>query len=298
MFIGCPGSRPQVLYQDDKALTLTGIRSMRIKKCISILFHEHKDSALVDTELYSTSELCTSLRCLTGLLRGNILLPFREKVELLCRTLAVGVFSDHFEPTDPKSLDFQDTVDDVLKIMHSTTDVFPSLRTNFLREFEYNVLERVLIITMDNESISLAPQACREGDWVVVLLGCQSPMVLRPNPDGTFIVIGECYVHGIKSGEALLGPLPGNWRRVMRRNEGQGGYHVAYVNREMGICQVEDPRLGPLPDDWCEVEHPYQQRYAKFRKRNTDQPATKFDPRLSPEALYKRGVELREFKLV
>ena len=269
---------------------------MRINKCLSILPHEYTD--LVDTELYSDSELCTSLRRLTGLIRGNLLLPFREKVELLCRTLGVGVFSDRFEPIDPRRLDFQDTVDDVLKITHSTTDIFPCLSTNLLGEFEYNVLGRVLIITMDNRSIGLAPQACREGDWVVILLGCQSPMVLRPNQDGTFIVIGECYVHEIMSGEALLGPLPGNWRHVMRRNERHGGYHAAYINRETGICQREDPRLGPLPDDWGEIEHSRQQRYALFRKKNADQPAQKFDPRLSPEALYKRGVELRDFRLV
>lgn len=271
---------------------------MRINRCASILPDEYIDSGLVSTELISKSQLWKILKRLINFTQESILLPFREQVELMCRTLAVGDFSDMFEPIDPHSLDFQGTVDNVLKITHSTPNVTPRGRTSFLRQFESTALGRVLIITRDNKSLGLAPQACREGDWIVVLLGCQSPMVLRPNDDGSFIVIGECYVHEIMNGEALLGPLPGNWRCVQPYYESAELYNDAYINREMGVCQKEDPRLGPLPEDWCEVEHPHQQGYAKFLKKGTDQPATKFDPRLSPEALCKRGVELREFRLV
>ncbi|KAI4131199.1 MAG: hypothetical protein LQ341_006382 [Variospora aurantia] len=44
-------------------------------------------------------------------------------------------------------------------------------------------------------------------------------MVLRPTDDGSFLVVGECYVQGLMDGEALLGLLPSNWRRVLRFDE-------------------------------------------------------------------------------
>jgi len=45
--------------------------------------------------------------------------------------------------------------------------------------------------------------ATRVGDVICVFYGANVPYVLRPNDDGTFKLIGECYTHGIMKGEAL-----------------------------------------------------------------------------------------------
>ncbi|KAK7755418.1 hypothetical protein SLS62_002645 [Diatrype stigma] len=47
-----------------------------------------------------------------------------------------------------------------------------------------------------------APAAAKVGDRVAVLQGCSVPMVLRENGDG-WVVVGECYVHGVMDGEVL-----------------------------------------------------------------------------------------------
>ncbi|KAI1349839.1 heterokaryon incompatibility protein-domain-containing protein [Xylaria sp. FL0043] len=47
-----------------------------------------------------------------------------------------------------------------------------------------------------------APAAARIGDQIGLLLGCSMPLVLRKAGDG-WLVIGECYVHGVMDGEVL-----------------------------------------------------------------------------------------------
>jgi len=48
----------------------------------------------------------------------------------------------------------------------------------------------------------LGPAVMREGDVVAVLYGGKMPFVLRPW-GRDFLLVGECYVHGLMKGEAL-----------------------------------------------------------------------------------------------
>jgi hypothetical protein len=48
----------------------------------------------------------------------------------------------------------------------------------------------------------LGPAALEEGDIVCVLYGCKMPFCLRPI-GSRYILVGECYVHGLMKGEAL-----------------------------------------------------------------------------------------------
>lgn len=51
--------------------------------------------------------------------------------------------------------------------------------------------------------VGLFPLAARPGDKVMILEGGHTPFLLRPvEEDGTFTLVGECYVHGIMKGEA------------------------------------------------------------------------------------------------
>lgn len=51
--------------------------------------------------------------------------------------------------------------------------------------------------------LAQVPQHAAAGDSICVLHGSDVPYVLRLQEDGTFVVIGECYVHRIMHGEAL-----------------------------------------------------------------------------------------------
>ena len=49
----------------------------------------------------------------------------------------------------------------------------------------------------------LGPLTSRPGDKICVILGCCTPVLLR-EIDGHFEVVGECYLHGIMHGEAMI----------------------------------------------------------------------------------------------
>ncbi|PMD29634.1 HET-domain-containing protein [Hyaloscypha variabilis F] len=49
--------------------------------------------------------------------------------------------------------------------------------------------------------VGLAPEFAEQGDVLVAFCGAKFPYVLRCDRDGTYILIGEAYVHGIMGGE-------------------------------------------------------------------------------------------------
>ncbi|KAF1954801.1 hypothetical protein CC80DRAFT_392152, partial [Byssothecium circinans] len=51
-----------------------------------------------------------------------------------------------------------------------------------------------------NGYIGMGPRAMRQGDVVVALDSGAVPFILRPKADH-YLLIGECYVHGIMFGE-------------------------------------------------------------------------------------------------
>ncbi|KAF2097552.1 HET-domain-containing protein [Rhizodiscina lignyota] len=50
----------------------------------------------------------------------------------------------------------------------------------------------------------MVPDAAEPGDLLCILFGAQTPFVLRPFKPGVYRLIGECYVHGVMDGEAML----------------------------------------------------------------------------------------------
>jgi hypothetical protein len=48
----------------------------------------------------------------------------------------------------------------------------------------------------------LGPKVMEVGDIVCVLFGGKTPFCLRPWTDGQYLLVGECYVHGLMKGEA------------------------------------------------------------------------------------------------
>lgn len=56
--------------------------------------------------------------------------------------------------------------------------------------------------------MGLAPAGAKLGDSIAVMAGCDVPIALRKSEAGNgWIVIGECYVHGIMGGEAISGDM-------------------------------------------------------------------------------------------
>lgn len=58
--------------------------------------------------------------------------------------------------------------------------------------------------TTEKGYLGLFPRQTKLGDVVCILSRCGVPFVLRKAEDGTFNVVGECYVHGIMGGEVVV----------------------------------------------------------------------------------------------
>jgi hypothetical protein len=153
---------------------------------------------------------------------------------------------------------------------------------------------RSLFTTVDGR-ICLGPRSVRVGDVVAVFLRCATPLVLRPNRLGQFKLTGEAECYGLMQGEALLGPLDSGWKQIWRHVKGWA-YEIAFKNMETGDIAVIDPRLGPLPSGWNAhyVVEAHQWWFWPDGAKNM----TVYDPRLTPESLTKRGVEVRHFEIV
>ena len=63
--------------------------------------------------------------------------------------------------------------------------------------------ERKLFFTKGGY-IGLAPMAMEKGDRICVLLGCNVPLIIRPQEDH-YLIVGDTYVYGIMNGEAVQG---------------------------------------------------------------------------------------------
>ena len=275
----------------DNVMAITGICAAQITTCFPILPKEdaplRKQYSWLRTSIVFASTFLDRLR-----------LPEAQKNEVICRTLCTNLFTDRYESLKGAYLDFRETMNCFCKIRDLRNEVSSESITDsagYLKVVRQQAQGRTLIVTDGPRSIGLAPNTCREGDRIAVFLGCPSPMVLREKEDGNYLVLGECYVHGLMNGEAFLGPLPDGWQQVFRYDEKTERKADVFCDRRCGTYQFEDPRLGDLPEGWSTMVHPLQ--YLLFINEAQDL-KIRFDPRMSSQHLRERGLELQRFHLV
>ena len=287
----CDGSRPRVRYQDGKVLTATGIHVAIIKyletlpqptDLMPVLHEENAIRALIVPKIESLS-----------------LSECDATLVSICRTLCGNLFADSSSPPLSTYASFEACRKYIYRIIDTTqgTVLEASQESEvYLASVRFSIRGRSFFTT-DDGYIGLAPIATKPGDEISVLLGCPLPLVLRPCGDGYYKVVGECYIDGFMEGAACLGPLPSKWQLTRRYFEEYSGYYDAFLDHQTGEFQVEDPRLGPLPAGWYIGDHKRKDAWNLYANGETGE-KTIFDPRMTPEALTARGVELREFQLV
>ncbi|PMD33030.1 HET-domain-containing protein [Hyaloscypha variabilis F] len=152
--------------------------------------------------------------------------------------------------------------------------------------------------------IGLAPAETKCGDIICILLGCDVPVVLLSHGEERYSIVGECYCHGIMDGSALLGPLPEGFELVWSFDQELRGYIEAYIDRRNGKVQGEDPRLAehPLPPRWRIDISDEDNTDINFVQENDDgtekERTAQVDPRMTPDELRKRGVNVVKFNLI
>lgn len=111
------------------------------------------------------------------------------------------------------------------------------------------------------------PASAQPGNKLSVLLGYNYPVLLRPNntedpntSSVSFKVVGPTYTHGLMEGQAILGPIPAPWKMVIQNPDKlQSSFSAVAVdptfrNSDTGEDIRQDPRLGPLPSDWEQID--------------------------------------------
>ncbi|CEI70561.1 unnamed protein product [Fusarium venenatum] len=135
------------------------------------------------------------------------------------------------------------------------------------------------------------------GDQLFIPLGCQTPILIRSTTNNKHRSLGDCFVHGVMSGETLLGPLPANYT-VQRRSGPDGVHRTKFLNNNTGGHTIGDPRLIsiPFPDGWLflkfgmEVDDP---DYCPLFMNSETKEIVSYDPRMTMCALMERGVNIQ-----
>ena len=210
-----------------------------------------------------------------------------SKLDAYCRTLCGNRFSGQYLPANALMPVFQESRECLSSIL-SPPETNIKMHSNLATCYR-QYLSRVFyfcngtsFFTTEEGHIGLAPRAAKPGDRVCVLLGSNSPFLLRPTGNKQYQLVGCCYTHGIMTGEAFLGPLPDDYRSVFLLNSKRNGYTRAYHSPEKGIIQWNDPRL------------PYKPVYKPSGGRWVEQE----QKALTSKALKKRGVHMQMFELI
>lgn len=112
--------------------------------------------------------------------------------------------------------------------------------------------------TTEHSDIGLASKAARPGAVVCVLLGCDVPLVIRrlEASSTVHLIVGECYIDSFMDGEALLGPLPTDYKKVWKYIEESFGISPTYRDERTSESSRDDPRWELVLGKDYEERHP------------------------------------------
>lgn len=222
------------------------------------------------------------------------------RMRLLCRTLMSGYFADTHDP--PYRVRLSSAKCDILllKILEDSADTSEDMLQFLGHLWEY-IQGRIIFVT-DDGHFGLGPDTTKPGDSVFVLMGSATPLILRPSLiKNGHQVIGPCYCSGLMDGEALLGPFHKHQRILRKFNPFVQRHSIVFLNTLSNQTELEDPRLGPLPQGWIKRRHKETERRGllSYIDENTGKKCTQYtDPRLTSAALKARGVKIEDIVLI
>ena len=137
-----------------------------------------------------------------------------DMLEALCRTFRVNSFAEGSVPADTTSPGFERSTEYLLSLVESPSKPGPEDLT-YLNRVADNVTGRSFFATREGHT-GLALRVARAGNQICMLFGCRAPLLLRSDNHGNHTVVGECCIHRLMECEALPGPFPNSWQRVIR----------------------------------------------------------------------------------
>ncbi|KAL8711719.1 MAG: hypothetical protein Q9220_003890 [cf. Caloplaca sp. 1 TL-2023] len=222
-----------------------------------------------------------------------------EIINHFCQTMCMNKFAGSFSPPVPFHPSLEEGIAYITGLLHHSSGALPKPPYNFLNQMGQFAKGRCFITT-DDGLMGLAPEAAKAGDQVCVVLGCHTPLLIRLNEkNGRYTMIGECYIHSLMASEALLGPLPSEWTNAAIRIEGFA-YVLGFVNSANSEEHLfEDPRLGSVPEGW-KLKRPEEKPHWSnwyVNDETGERLVWPCDPRMTPDELAARGIQIQEIVL-
>ncbi|KAH7385000.1 heterokaryon incompatibility protein-domain-containing protein [Cadophora sp. MPI-SDFR-AT-0126] len=287
-------------FPDERKLEVNGVVISTVAYCEACRLHSTSDVGPEDVR-EELIRMMSEIR-----LRGKIEWS-REHVHGLLQALFSGAFADNYFPklTSDEVVNASQLEELLRKLLMLVSNageppaplsVSESLVMDAVAGF---LLDRSIVLSSDGR-IALAPQDTQTGDVLAVLLGCDSPMLLRPLDNDEYIVIGEAFYDGAMYGELLLGPFPEGFRPVWQYNEKSRSYLISFLHGDSKVFRVDDPRLEgvALPSGWERKEQGMEITENNFVNHDTGENMGSCDPRLNIEFFKSRGAKIESLTLV
>ncbi|KAK4495200.1 hypothetical protein PRZ48_013527 [Zasmidium cellare] len=214
------------------------------------------------------------------------------------RTLAMDMLHERY----PNRFfpDYDEWEKNVLQMLDSNSNDTAFASVESLSNLIRDTLTDMGFFKTEKGYIGFGPYALEQDDYVCVILGVPTPLVIRPRLDGTYWVIGWAYAHGVMDSEALLGPLPEGWIVTQRF------VHLRqlprYINVPENRSQLDDPRLGELSTGWRRIANrhltPDDPVVVDYFENVDSGEIINYDPRMTADALRSRGVKLETLAFV
>ncbi|RHZ65262.1 hypothetical protein CDV55_107570 [Aspergillus turcosus] len=276
---------------DGRVLKTPGIKAIEIR-------HLQAIPVMRDRHVTEVENALVHLLSRTNGLEGTYITGV-SMLEAYTRTFLANALAENAEPWRGEDPTLQEAMDIISQLNNANNDSQPHHSRALGPSDAFFKIARAMVggrqLMFDSDGyIGIVPRLAREGDIICILLGCHSPMVLRPadavnnngSGSGMFHLVGECYVLGLSEGECLLGPLPANTERKFGSNADWGVYSY-FENVLTGRKSFDDPRLSSSlpPAD-----------LAEFRDRLRVNPNARL--RLGPDILGEMLPQMRSFELV
>ncbi|KAK8053200.1 HET-domain-containing protein [Apiospora saccharicola] len=233
-------------------LRVAGISAATIETLAPLPFHEDWDREDEATIKRGLQEL------VLGSVQDQRASIGAAELDAYTRTFVCDDIAENFHPADPNLSTLEDSKKYVSRMLaygdmpgQQGAAKYPDIAAGFSQG-------RQLFGAQDGD-FGLVPSVAQPGDQICVLIGCDTPILLRPGTDDTFVVIGECFMLSITSGQALIGKLPGGVRGSWVWIPEKRAYSYAFINIDTGETSWEDPRLDLLGIDLED----YRQRLAQ-----------------------------------
>jgi hypothetical protein len=168
-----------------------------------------------------------------------------SRLDAFVRTLCLDDFAELRDPPVPSSRsNFKASRQYLMELVSGKADPsdISTAAERFLTRVWNDLKYRCIFETAEGH-IGLGTISAELGDQVIVIIGCDVPMLVRPLSDDNFKVVGACYTCGIGSGEALLGQLPDGIKRVLQLNKASGAWEPVFSNTTTGEVSRFDPRI-------------------------------------------------------